>query len=85
MKEKRKKFFVLALCCLVLAAGIFVLSHFIYHYLLADFTVSPVFLSEPQKPMVTWLFAILGVCFLFASIFSFMLGIIFCSEFADKG
>ena len=82
MKEKKKKFFILSLCCLVLAFGIFVFSHVLYHYVTADFSISPVYLTEPQKPMVTWLFAIWGVCFLFAGVFSFLLGIIFGN---DKG
>ena len=84
MKEKRKRFFVLALCCLVLALGIFGFSHFLYHYVNADFSLSSVYLTEPQKPMVTWLFAIWGVCFLFAGVFSLLLGIIFGSEPKDK-
>lgn len=84
MKEKRKRFFVLALCCLVLALGIFGFSHFLYHYVNADFSLSAVYLTEPQKPMVTWLFAIWGVCFLFAGVFSLLLGIIFGSEPKDK-
>ena len=84
MKEKKKKFFILSLCCLVLALGIFLFSHFLYHYVTADFSLSAVYLTEPQKPMVTWLFAIWGVCFLFAGVFSFLLGLIFGSEPKDK-
>ena len=68
----------------MLALAIFCFSHFLYHYVTADFVLSPVYLTEPQKPMVTWLFAIWGVCFLFASVFSFLLGIIFGSEPKDK-
>ena len=79
MNEKRKRFFTLSFCCLLLALGIFLFSHFLYHYVTADFTLSPVYLTEMQKHMVTWLFAIWGVCFLFAAVFCFLLGIIFGS------
>lgn len=85
MKEKRKKYYILSSCCLVLALGIFFFSHFLYHYVTEDFTLSQVYLTEAQKPMITWLFAVWGVCFLFAAVFSFLLGLIFGSEPGDKG
>ena len=70
MKIKRKKMYKLSWSCLVTALGVFMFSYFLYHYVTADLRISPVWLAEPQKPMVTWLFAILGVFFLFGCIFS---------------
>lgn len=78
MKNTGKKFYILSLCCIVLAVAIFLFSHFLYHYVTADFSLSPVYLTEMQKPMVTWLFAIWGVMFLFAGVFSLLVGLIFC-------
>lgn len=70
MKLKKKKVYKLSVCSLVSALGTFLFTYFLYHYVREDFSLSPVWLAEPQKPMITWLFAILGVFFLFGGIFS---------------
>lgn len=73
----RKKCMILAVCCLVLALAIFAFSYCLYHYLGPDGIFTDVFREVAVKPMVTWLFAIWGVTFLFASVMSFLVGIIF--------
>ena len=73
----RKKCMILAVCCLVLALAIFAFSYCLFHYLSPDGGFDVVRQAEPAKPMVTWLFAIWGVTFLFASVMSALVGIIF--------
>ena len=77
----RKKCNILAWCSLALALVIFAFTYYLYHYALADGRFSPVFQSAPNKPMVTFLFGVWGVMFLFASGMSAMVGRIF---FKDK-
>ena len=75
----RKKCNILALCSFVLALAIFEFSYLLYHHLGPDgFTLQ--YLTEPSKPMVTWLFAIWGTQFLFAGFMSLLIGRIFFKE-----
>ena len=73
----RKKCMVLALCCLVLALAIFVWTYYLYHYMTPEGVFGNVLRLEPGKPMVTYLFGVWGTCFLFASVMSFLIGLIF--------
>jgi hypothetical protein len=73
----RKKFNILALCSFALALGIFVFSYILYHHTLPDGGFTAVYQMEPGKPLVTLLFSIWGVTFLFASVMSFLIGRIF--------
>ena len=73
----RKKCFCLALWTWIVALAIFLFSHYLYHYTLPGGFFTTVWQPEPGKPMVTWLFAIWGVMFLFASVMSLLVGIIF--------
>ena len=75
----KKKCHVLAICSFALALGIFLFSYMLYHYLTPDgFTA--IRQATPAKPMVTWLFAIWGVHFLFAGVMSLLVGQIFFKE-----
>ena len=76
----RKKCMILAVCCLVLALAIFAFSYCLFHYLSPDGGFANVFQEVAAKPMVTWLFAIWGVTFLFASVLSFLVGMIFFNK-----
>ena len=76
----RKKCNILALCSFALALAIFVFSYFLYHYTLPDGGFSSVYQTEPGKPLVTLLFSIWGVTFLFASVMSLLIGRIFFKE-----
>ena len=73
----RKKCNILAWCSLALALGIFVFTFYLYHYCLPDGTFTVVFQEEPGKPMITYLFGVWGVTFLFASVMSALIGRIF--------
>lgn len=73
----RKKCNILALCALVLSLAIFVFTYFLFHYLSPEGGFSAVYQETPAKPYVTLFFGMWGVMFLFASIMSFMIGIIF--------
>ena len=76
----RKKCNTLSLCSFVLALGIFVFSYILYHYMLPDGEFTSVFQTTPGKPVVTLLFGIWGVQFLFASVMSLLVGRIFFKE-----
>ena len=76
----RKKFNRLALWSFILCLAIYVFSYILYHYLSPAGGFTSVFQTEPAKPLVTYLFAIWGVCFHFASVMSLLIGRIFFSD-----
>lgn len=76
----KKKLRLLSLCCLALALLIFVFSFFLYHYLGPEGCFTPVKQSIPEKPLVTLLFSIWGVHFLFASVMCALINLIFFPE-----
>lgn len=51
-----------------------------YHYMMPDGSLTEVFQTVPGKPLVTLLFAIWGVMFLFAGVMSLLIGRIFYKE-----
>lgn len=73
----RKKCKLLAVWCFVLAAAIFILSYFLYHFTLPGGAITFVRQSTPGKPFITELVANLGVLFLFGGIGSLLVGKIF--------
>ena len=73
----RKKCNILAWVSLGLALGIFAFTFYLYHYCLPDGTFTVVFQTQPGKPMITYLFGVWGVTFLFASVMSALVGCIF--------
>ena len=76
----KKKFMKLSGWSFALALIIFLLSYFMFHYVLPDGTITTVFQEEAGKPMVTALWAILGVLFLFTGILSQLIARIFYPE-----
>ena len=76
----RKKLAILSASSFGLAQGFFLLSFWMYHYLMPDGSISPVFRQKPGKPFLTLLWAILGVMFLFSSIMSLLIAAIFGSK-----
>ena len=74
MKQKFKK---LSLWSFILALALFVWSYFLFHYATPEGGFSLVYRAEPAKPLVTELWSILGVLFLFSSILSGIIGRIF--------
>ena len=80
----RKKLVLLSIVCLLLALAVFYLDFWIYHYITPEGTVSPVFRQEVGKPLITQLLGNLGVMFLFSSLMSMVLAIIFGKGRAKK-
>ena len=76
----RKKCNRLALWSFLLALAIFVLSYILYHYTLPSGAFTLIRQPEPGKPMITLLFAIWGVLFLFGSVMNLLVGKIFFSD-----
>lgn len=73
----KKKCTVLSLCSFAIALAIFLFAYFLYHYASPHGGFTAVFQDTPAKPMITWLFAIWGVHFLFAGVMSLLIGHIF--------
>ena len=76
----KRKFNILSVCSLVLSLAIFVFSYLLYHYATAAGTFSSVWHAQPEKPLVTVLFAVWGVMFLFAGVMSLLISHIFFSD-----
>lgn len=72
-----RKLKVLALCSYLISLAIFMFSYVLYHYLSPTGGFTAVYQAVPAKPMVTYLFAIWGVTFLFASVMSLLVAWIF--------
>ena len=77
MSKKLKK---LSLWSLVLALADFVIAFVFFHFISPDGVFTPVFREEPGKPMVSLLFGIKGVLFLFSSMMSALVGRIVYGE-----
>ena len=76
----KQKFQRLSRWSFVLAVALFVVAFLLFHYMTPEMTFTTTFRTEPGKPLVTELVAMLGVLFLFSSILSGMVGKIFFSE-----
>ena len=76
----KKKCNILALCSLALSLAIFVLTYFLFHYLSPDGGFTSVFQDIPAKPFITLFFGVWGVMFLFASVMSVLIGLIFSEK-----
>lgn len=75
----RKKCNTLAAWSFVLALAIFAFSYVLYHHTLPGGAFTHLWQPAPGKPMVTLLFSIWGVLFLFAGVMSLLVGKIFFS------
>ena len=75
----RKKWNILGMCSFVISLAIFVFTYFLYHYLGLD-GFGTIYQPTPVKPFVTLLFGIWGVTFLFSSVMSLLVGIVFHSK-----
>ena len=75
----KKKCNILAVCSFLIALAMFAFTFYLYHYIGPDGSFGNVYQTEPVKPMVTYLFGVWGVTFLFAAVMSFLIGQIFFS------
>ena len=73
----KKKLLRLSFWTFILALAIFVWTFFLFHYVTPEGTFSSVWQAEAQKPLVTLLFGIWGVMFLFSSVMSLLVAGIF--------
>ena len=80
----RKKCNRLVRWSFALALGIFTWSYILYHYATPDGGLSLVWRAEPAKPMVTLLFAVWGVMFLFSGVMGLLVGHIFFPRETEK-
>ena len=70
----------MSLWSLVLAVVLFAAAYILFHYMTPEMTFTTTFRTEPGKPLVTEMVAMLGVLFLFNGILSGMIANIFFSE-----
>ena len=82
MKHKLQ---ILSRWSFALALGIFVFSYFLFHYTAPGGAFTSVYQTEPGKPLVTLLFSVLGVLFLFSSIMSALIARVFLQRRAEAG
>lgn len=78
----KKNLTIFAVCSIILALSIFGFSYMLFHHLTADGVFTSEWCEEPGKPLVTELFAILGVMFLFSGLVSLLARLVF---FRDSG
>ena len=77
----KKKLLLLSNWSFAFAFGIFIFSYFLFHYLAPNGTFTAAYQTMASKPVVTLLFAIWGVLFLFTGVLSRLIAhIFFCSE-----
>ncbi len=75
----KNKLFKLSMWQGIIAAGIFVINYFFYHFV-TDEGISLVWQPEAGKPFVADLIGQLGVLFLFGSIVSLLCAYILCDK-----
>ena len=80
----RKKCFILSICSFLIARAIFAFTFYLFHYAGVDGGFVREYQETMNKPFVTLLFGIWGVCFLFASVMSFVVGLIFFAKPKQK-
>ena len=80
----KKNLTIFSLCSLIASLGIFGFSYALFHHLSADGCFTREWLEEPTKPLVTELFAILGVLFLFTGLVSLLVRLVFFRDGGEK-
>ena len=75
----KKKLITLSRWSFALSVGLFILSYLLFHYIAPDGSFTTVYQAEANKPVVTLLFAIWGVLFLFSGVMSCFVAHIFFS------
>jgi len=73
----KKKLRVFAICSLIASLAIFVFSYILFHHMTPEGNFTSTWCDEPGKPLVTVLFAILGVLFLFSGLISTLARFVF--------
>jgi len=76
----KKKLILLSRWSFALALCIFAFAYLLFHYLSPDGTFTAVYQTAAAKPVVTLLFAIWGVLFLFTGVLSRLIAHIFFSS-----
>lgn len=80
----RKKCFILSICSFLIALAIYAFTFYLFHYMGPEGCFVKEFQITMNKPFVTLLFGVWGTCFLFASVMSFVIGLIFFGKTEKK-
>ncbi len=75
----RKKLMLLSLICLIVSVIVLIIAYFFFHYV-TDSGITLVKQEEAGKPFVTDLIGQFGVLFLFASVISLIIALIFTKK-----
>lgn len=73
---QKKKFLKLSLYSLISGIVVFIINYFFYHFV-TDEGISLTWQEEPGKPFVANLIGILAILFIFTSIISLFISLIF--------
>lgn len=76
----KKKLIVFSRWSLAIAFGVFILSYFLFHYIAPDGSLTTIYQTACNKPVVTLLFAIFGVLFLFCGVICRLIAHIFFAK-----
>ena len=76
----KKKISVFTICSFLLAVLIFCFSYLLFHHLSPEGRFTLQWYEEPAKPLVTELFAVLGVQFLFLGLAGALARFVFFGE-----
>ena len=74
-----KKLLKLSLICLIISIVVLIIAYFFFHYV-TDSGITLIKQEEAGKPFVTDLIGQFGVLFLFASLFTFIVSLVFKKE-----
>lgn len=80
----RKRLTVFSVCCVLIAVLIFLFAYTLYHHMTPDGIFTSEWCAEPGKPLVTELFADLGVLFLFGGLAGLLARLVFFAGRAEK-
>ena len=71
-----KKFLKLSLICFIISVVVLIISYFFFHYV-TDEGITLIKQEEAGKPFVTNLIGHFGILFLFSSVMSLLISIVF--------
>lgn len=71
-----KKFLKLSLICFIISVVVLIISYFFFHYV-TDEGITLIKQEEAGKPFVTNLIGNFGILFLFSSVMSLLISIVF--------
>jgi H+/Cl- antiporter ClcA len=76
---EKRKLYKISLITFVIGLVILLITYFCFHYV-TDEGITLVWHEEAGKPFVTFLLGMFGVLFIWSSVISLLISIVFCSK-----